>query len=76
MTETAAVGVAATRFHNIDLRLKLGKPTVSLGYADKNERLMNEFGLGEFSQPVETFARRPSRLSDREGAHVTPLWAA
>ena len=35
--------------------MKLGKPTVSLGYADKNERLMNEFGLGEFSQPVETF---------------------
>lgn len=56
MTEMAAAEVVvATRFHNIICALKLGKPTVSLGYADKNERLMNEFGLGEFSQPVETF---------------------
>ena len=56
MTEMAvAEVVVATRFHNIICALKLGKPTVSLGYADKNEHLMTEFGLGDFSQPVESF---------------------
>lgn len=56
MAEMAAAEVVvATRFHNIICALKLGKPTVSLGYADKNEHLMTEFGLGDFSQPVEAF---------------------
>jgi polysaccharide pyruvyl transferase WcaK-like protein len=33
--------------------LKLGKPTVSIGYAEKNDVLMAEMGLGRFCQHVE-----------------------
>jgi polysaccharide pyruvyl transferase WcaK-like protein len=45
--------VVATRYHNIVCALKLGKPTVSIGYADKNDVLMAEMGLGRFCQHVE-----------------------
>lgn len=47
--------VVATRFHNIVCALKIGKPTISLGYAKKNDVLMKEMGLAEFCQHVETF---------------------
>ncbi|HZD51651.1 MAG TPA: polysaccharide pyruvyl transferase family protein [Woeseiaceae bacterium] len=45
--------VVATRYHNIVCALKLGKPTVSIGYADKNDVLMAEMGLGGFCQHIE-----------------------
>lgn len=45
--------VVATRYHNIVCALKLGKPTVSIGYADKNDVLMAEMGLGTFCQQIE-----------------------
>jgi polysaccharide pyruvyl transferase WcaK-like protein len=45
--------VVATRFHNIVCALKLGRPTISLGYAKKNDVLMTEMGLEEFCQHVE-----------------------
>jgi polysaccharide pyruvyl transferase WcaK-like protein len=45
--------VVATRFHNIVCALKLGKPAISIGYADKNDVLMAEMGLGRFCQHVE-----------------------
>jgi polysaccharide pyruvyl transferase WcaK-like protein len=45
--------VVATRFHNVVCALKLGKPTISLGYADKNDALLMEVGLGDFCQHVE-----------------------
>lgn len=47
--------VVASRFHNLICALKLTKPTVSVGYADKSARLLSEFGLNGFSQPVDTF---------------------
>ena len=47
--------VVATRFHNIVCALKLGKPTVSLGYSKKNDVLMRDAGLAEFCQHVEQF---------------------
>jgi polysaccharide pyruvyl transferase WcaK-like protein len=47
--------VVATRFHNIVCALKVGKPTISLGYAKKNDVLLAEMGLGEFCQHVESF---------------------
>ncbi|MQW96238.1 hypothetical protein EPK84_04980 (plasmid) [Sinorhizobium fredii] len=47
--------VVATRFHNIVCALKMGKPTISLGYARKNDVLMAEMGLGEFCQHIESF---------------------
>jgi polysaccharide pyruvyl transferase WcaK-like protein len=47
--------VVASRFHNVICGLKVLRPTVSLGYAGKNEDLLEEFGLGEFSQPIDRF---------------------
>lgn len=47
--------IVATRFHNIVCALKVGKPTISLGYARKNDVLMEAMGLGEFCQHIESF---------------------
>ena len=47
--------VVATRFHNVVCALKLGKPTVSLVYADNNDVLMAEMGLCGFCRHVERF---------------------
>jgi polysaccharide pyruvyl transferase WcaK-like protein len=47
----APVGtVVATRYHNVMCALKLGKPTISLGYANKNIALMADMGLSDFCQ--------------------------
>jgi polysaccharide pyruvyl transferase WcaK-like protein len=45
--------VVATRFHNVVCALKLGKPTISIGYGAKNDALMAEMGLARFCQHVE-----------------------
>jgi polysaccharide pyruvyl transferase WcaK-like protein len=56
MTQIAEVDVVvATRFHNVLCALKLGKPAISLGYARKNDVLMQAMGLGDFCQHVESF---------------------
>jgi polysaccharide pyruvyl transferase WcaK-like protein len=44
--------VIATRYHNVLAALALGTPTISLGYARKNDVLMSLFGLAEYCQPV------------------------
>jgi polysaccharide pyruvyl transferase WcaK-like protein len=54
MNQMAGVdAVVATRFHNVLCSLKVGKPTISLGYAKKNDVLMESMGLGEFCQHIE-----------------------
>jgi polysaccharide pyruvyl transferase WcaK-like protein len=45
--------VVATRFHNVVCALKLCKPTVSIGYGQKNGALMAEMGVGRFCQHIE-----------------------
>ena len=45
--------VVATRYHNVVCALKLGRPTMSIGYADKNDVLLDEMGLGNFCQHIE-----------------------
>jgi len=40
--------VVATRFHNVMCALKLGKPTISIGYSPKNDSLMLDLGLGDY----------------------------
>ncbi len=45
--------VVATRYHNVICALKMGKPTISIGYAEKNDILLAEMGLGEFCQHIE-----------------------
>jgi polysaccharide pyruvyl transferase WcaK-like protein len=46
--------VVATRFHNVVFALKLGKPTISVGYSPKNDSLMNDLGLGQYLQHVKS----------------------
>lgn len=54
--QMSAVDVTvATRFHNVICSLKAGKPTISLGYARKNNVLMAEFGQGEYCHHIEDF---------------------
>lgn len=48
-----ADAVVATRYHNVVCALKLGRPTLSIGYATKNEELMAEMGLADFCQHIE-----------------------
>jgi polysaccharide pyruvyl transferase WcaK-like protein len=56
MAEMAAAEVVvASRFHNVLGGLLVGRPTVSLSYARKNEELQARFGLHDFDQPMETF---------------------
>jgi polysaccharide pyruvyl transferase WcaK-like protein len=45
--------IVATRFHNVVCALKMGKPTVSIGYGKKNDALMAEMGMGRFCQHIE-----------------------
>ncbi len=46
--------VLATRFHNIVCALKMGIPTISIGYAPKHDALLSEMGLSGFCQNIET----------------------
>jgi len=51
----APVGtVVATRYHNVMCALKLSKPTLSIGYAAKNDVLMADMGLSEFCQSARS----------------------
>jgi polysaccharide pyruvyl transferase WcaK-like protein len=45
--------VVATRYHNVLSALKAARPTLSIGYATKNDVLMAEFGLAEFCQSIK-----------------------
>jgi polysaccharide pyruvyl transferase WcaK-like protein len=47
--------VVATRFHTVVCALMLARPTISLGYAAKNDVLMRDVGLGDYCQHAETF---------------------
>jgi polysaccharide pyruvyl transferase WcaK-like protein len=50
-----AEAVIATRFHNVVAALAVHVPVVSLGYAAKNDAVLDEMGLGEFAHRVEDF---------------------
>lgn len=45
--------VVATRFHNVLCSLMLNRPTISIGYAEKNDVLMAEMGLSRYCQHIE-----------------------
>ena len=44
--------IVASRYHNVLVAVKLGKPTVAVGYAAKSDALMAEMGLGEYCQAI------------------------
>ena len=41
--------VVVTRFHNVICALRLGKPTIALGYGSKSAAVMADAGLSDFS---------------------------
>ena len=45
--------VVATRFHNVVCALSLGRPVISIGYAEKNDVLLAQAGLGALCQHIE-----------------------
>jgi polysaccharide pyruvyl transferase WcaK-like protein len=45
--------VVASRYHNIICALALCKPVISIGYADKFLALLDNIGLGAYSQNIE-----------------------
>jgi len=54
MHQMADIDIAvATRFHNVVCALRMGKPTISVSYAPKNDVLLTEMGLDGFSQHIE-----------------------
>lgn len=56
MAEMARAEVAVvSRFHNLVCALLAGTPVVSLSYADKSARLLEQVGLARFVQPMEDF---------------------
>lgn len=56
LREISATGlVVASRFHNVLLSLALKRPTVSIGYSDKNDALMADFGLQRYCHDIERF---------------------
>ncbi len=55
MQQMSGVGtVVATRYHNVLCALKLSKPTLSLGYAAKNDALMADMGVPEYCQSARS----------------------
>jgi polysaccharide pyruvyl transferase WcaK-like protein len=50
--------VIATRYHCILFSLLLNKPTIALSYHDKDDSLMQRFGLLTYCLPVESFDLR------------------
>ena len=65
--------VVATRYHNVICALKLGTPTISLGYAQKNVELLADVDMSEFCQSaksldidllIKQFTELESRSSD------------
>lgn len=55
MQQMSSVGtVVATRYHNVLCALKMAKPTLSVGYARKNDALMSDMGLGDFCQSARS----------------------
>lgn len=63
--------VVATRYHNVVCALRMGIPTISIGYAGKNDALLAEMGLADFCQHIERLdvarleAQTTRLLSDR-----------
>lgn len=46
--------VIATRYHNVVAALIMNKPTLSIGYAAKNDVLLGRMGLGDYCQHIES----------------------
>ena len=73
--------VVATRYHNVVCALMLGKPTISIGYAKKNDALLADMHLREFCQYIESLdvdllTEQFSRLASDRGRHEAEVRSA
>jgi len=68
-TMESAGTVVATRYHNVVCALMLSKPTISIGYGEKNAVLMAGTGLAEYCQSVKSLdvGRLIEQFTDLEG---------
>ena len=56
MRQISKVDLAVvSRYHNLVCSLKLDRPTISLGYARKNDDLMGDFHQERYCKHIETF---------------------
>jgi polysaccharide pyruvyl transferase WcaK-like protein len=56
MQQMAAIDLAVvSRYHGVVCSLKLGIPTISIGYARKFSDLMNDFDQEKFARHIDTF---------------------
>ncbi len=46
--------VVASRYHNLICAMKMGRPTISVGYAARHEDLMEGAGMRQFCQHIDT----------------------
>ena len=80
LRQTASVGtVVATRFHHVLFSLRLGRPTVAIGYADKHRDLMGRMGMSRYYQETRTLDvdRLIAQFTELEGcaAELRPVIA-
>lgn len=47
--------VIASRYHNIVCALAMGRPTISMAYASKNDALLHDTGLAAFCHRIDNF---------------------
>ncbi|KJF72827.1 polysaccharide pyruvyl transferase family protein [Agrobacterium arsenijevicii] len=56
MQQMAAIDLAVvSRYHGVVCSLKLGNPTISIGYARKFDDLMHDFDQQKFARHIDTF---------------------
>jgi polysaccharide pyruvyl transferase WcaK-like protein len=56
MAQIGKVDMAVvSRYHNLVCSLKMGRPSISLGYARKNDDLMSSFNQNQYCFHIETF---------------------
>jgi polysaccharide pyruvyl transferase WcaK-like protein len=58
--------VVATRFHNVVGALMMERPVVSIGYAAKNQEVLERYGLGAHHHPADDFDPDAVRRDLRE----------
>jgi polysaccharide pyruvyl transferase WcaK-like protein len=80
LRQTASVGtVVATRFHHVLFSLRLGRPTVAIGYAAKHRDLMSRMGMSRYYQEARTLDvdRLITQFTELEGcaAQLRPVIA-
>ncbi len=58
--------VVVSRYHNVVCALKLGRPTISLSYNQKNDYLLAQFEQAHYCQHIETFDIEKLKLQTKE----------